>query len=114
MIRFLRLFAAFRDLELRLQRESDKRDAAETRCASLDAEVRRLNAALIEENHKFTDTMSLHAIGKRVHSKADPIPHREPHAPVGVGRMSGRAAVAQQTALAQEQLSKIWDELPNN
>src|SRR5258708_3895327 len=74
MIRFLRLFARFRELEITIQREFDRRDAAEARCASLEAEVKRLNEQLVAEAHRVADVFSVHAIGRRVYTKAEAPP----------------------------------------
>jgi uncharacterized small protein (DUF1192 family) len=112
MRRFLRLFDYVRELELRCQRECDGRDAAEAHVRRLETEIARLNAQLIEENHKFTDTMALHAIGKRIHSKADPIPADFQPA-VRPGRPHPRALVMDREQTVRADLQKMWNDLGN-
>jgi hypothetical protein len=114
---FLRLFEAFRALEIDLQRERDGSETAlqaaeqearlwQERCESAELRVRELTDRMLDESHKVTDAMSLRAIGRRIHSKnPEPVemPQKQP-VPLG-GRMLAREQAAVNTAKFFEELS---------
>lgn len=114
ILSFLRLFRAFREMETALQREFDRRDAAETRCASLDAEVKRLNEQLVTEAHKVADVFSVHAIGRRVYTKAEapPAAAMTMGTPTVAPRAFGRQVVQQITSDTAQKLQEIWNSIP--
>jgi hypothetical protein len=106
VIRFLRLFHAFRSLELEIQRQHGEAAAWCVRAEAAEARVRELTDRLLEDRAKLADTMSLHAIGKRVYSKADPVPVDAAAPRVVQGRVFARHAQQQQTAQFFENLRK--------
>jgi hypothetical protein len=104
---FLRLFRAFRELELDLQRERDEASAWRMRCESAEARVRELTDKMLDDRAKLADAMSLRAIGKRVFTKADPVPAEQATTPRVVhGRQFARVAAQQQTAEFFKDLQK--------
>lgn len=113
-VRLLRLFRAFRELEITIQRECDRRDAAEARCASLEAEVKRLNEQLVVEAHKVADVFSVHAIGRRVYTKAEvpPASAMPTVTPTVAPRAFGRQVVQQITSDTAQKLQEIWNSIP--
>jgi len=134
MLWFLRLFPQFAALERSIaswQREEVLwkegeavlyaiRDRADAEIAMLrkqvadkDAEIARLNSALIEEAHKVADTMSVHAIGKRMFTKASDQPPAEvqPIQPQMPRRPFAREMQQQQAQNTRDALRKIWDEI---
>lgn len=114
MLWFLRLFSAFRQLEALCVSETKFREREQSRADRLEAEVQRLNSALVEESHKVADVMALHGIGRRVYSKADPDPQQDfvpQH--VGVGRTFARAEIARSRETVQSKLEEIWKSIEN-
>ena len=95
---FLRLFRAFRELELDLQRQRDESSAWQSRHEAAEARAREMTDKLLEDRAKLADTMSLHAIGKRVYSKADPVPAEHGTAQIVAGREFARHAQQRKTA----------------
>jgi hypothetical protein len=107
VIRFLRFFAIFRELELDLQRERDEASAWRMRCESAEARVRELTDKMLDDRAKLADAMSLQAFGKRVFTKADPVPADQAEGPRIVhGRQFARVAAQQQTAEFFKDLQK--------
>ncbi len=111
MIRFLRLFAEYREMELELQRARDDAAQCRLRCATLDVKVDHLNEQIRIDAHKVADTFSTYAIGKRVFSKADPPPAEMANEVKGPPvRRWVRSVQAEQIKQTEEQLKKMWDE----
>ena len=115
---FLNLFSEHRSLQALLQVERDRCARTEADMGRLAAkleraeiELQRINAELVKEAQKVADTMSMHAIGKRIYSKADAPAQqaRPPAAPTHVFPRDLRAAAMRKTA---QDLKDIWDHLP--
>jgi hypothetical protein len=130
MTRFLRLFPQFaalesaaakwpaREVELIASRERAdfELDFWKAKSAQQDAEIARLNALLIDEAHKVADTMSVHAIGKRVFSKASEQPPAAAGKPVHPPAINQRQARATMNGVMSDRrmFQEMWDSLPAN
>jgi hypothetical protein len=107
VIRFLRLFRAFRDTEAEVGWQKAEVALWRTRCESAEARVRELTDKMLDDRAKLADAMSLRAIGKRVFTKADPVPAEQATTSRVVhGRQFARVAAQQQTAEFFKDLQK--------
>jgi hypothetical protein len=108
--RFLRLFRAYREAVAIANWEREGRAAEvalwRVRCEAAEARVRELTDKMLEDRARLADTMSLHAIGKRIYSKADPVPVDAVAPRIVQGRVFARHAQQQQTAQFFENLRK--------
>lgn len=127
MTRFLQLFPQYRSLETRAESEYNRRLAAERLQVQLEAAVnglraevadwkaridakdealKALNEQRIEDQRKYADALALVAMGRRIFSKADPVPANYEAKSAGVGRKFARTAVAEQTQQVLDELKK--------
>ncbi|HWR49917.1 MAG TPA: hypothetical protein VN428_02350 [Bryobacteraceae bacterium] len=113
MMWFLRLFSQFRALDSAATEAKAETRAWIARCESAEARVRELTDRMLDDRAKLADMMSIHAIGKRAFSKADPVPPDQmPHIGMVHGRQFARQATRQQTAEFFEKLSKEIGQKP--
>jgi hypothetical protein len=108
---FLNLFRAYREAVAIASREREGRAAEvalwRSRCEAAEARVRELTDKMLDDRAKLADAMSLRAIGKRVFTKADPVPADQTATPRVVhGRQFARVAAQQQTAEFYKDLQK--------
>jgi|ERR1051326_3055312 hypothetical protein len=79
-----------------------------------DAELSRLHDAVTRSTEKVADSMSLHAIGKRIFSRASDQPPGEAGPPIPPQqRQFARQARQAQAQATRDQLADMWAKLPN-
>lgn len=115
----LRRFAFVRGLESESSRYHDAMVEAQAqaelwreRATSAEAEVKSLNAQLVDEAHRVADHFSARVDGRRVYTQASTVPPPDtiPHtATLGSGRQQARAVQIEQTRKTMDELNKLWD-----
>lgn len=122
ILRLLRMFSQFANLERELSAMRVDRDHAwlevefhRAQAQQAHQRVVELTNQLVDESHKVADTMSLHAIGKRVYSKADPLPpDYKPVAGSVTTRVIPSQVSRQRMQEIQSRFNEMWDKLPRD